>query len=110
MTATVIEIPEAAAAAGGLTLETKTAGFTAAIDYFYVITGAAALTVILPDAGAADLSGKKIGFKCTNAATNAVTFTRNSGDLIDGVAVDLVVTTNNYAFELISDGSNWHIL
>jgi hypothetical protein len=95
---------------GGLTLETKTAGFTAALDYFYVITGAAALTVTLPDAGAADSSGKKIGFKCTNAGAYAVTFARNSGDQIDGVAVDLEVTTNNHAFELISDGSNWWII
>jgi hypothetical protein len=95
---------------GGLTLETKTAGFTAALDYFYVITGAAALTVTLPDAGAVDSSGKKIGFKCTNAGTYAVTFARNSGDQIDGVAVDLEVTTTNHAFELISDGSNWWVI
>lgn len=94
---------------GGYTLETKTASFTAALEYIYVITGAAAVTVTLPDAGAAGSSGKSIKFKCTNAATNAVTFSRNSGDSIDGVAVDLVVTTNNYAFELVSDGSNWQI-
>jgi len=94
---------------GGYTLETKTASFTAALEYIYVITGAAAVTVTLPDAGAAESSGKSIKFKCTNAGTYAVTFARNSGDSIDGVAVDLVVTTNNHAFELISDGSNWHI-
>ena len=105
----VTETDLTAGGGGGYTLETKTASFTAALEFIYVITGAAAVTVTLPDAGAADSAGKSIKFKCTNAATNAVTFARNSGDSIDGVAVDLVVTTNNYAFELVSDGSNWQI-
>lgn len=105
----VTETDLTAGGGGGYTLETKTASFTAALEFIYIITGAAAVTVTLPDAGAAGSSGKSIKFKCTNAATNAVTFSRNSGDSIDGVAVDLVVTTNNYAFELVSDGSNWQI-
>lgn len=105
----VTETDLTAGGGGGYTLETKTASFTAALEFIYVITGAAAVTVTLPDAGAAGSSGKSIKFKCTNAATNAVTFTRNSGDSIDGAAVDLVVTTNNHAFELVSDGSNWQI-
>lgn len=95
---------------GGYTLEPKTSSFSAVLEYFYVITGAAAVTVTLPDAGAADSIGKTIGFKCTNAGTYAVTFALNSGDKIDGVAVNLEVTTNNHAFELISDGSNWFII
>lgn len=105
----VTETDLTAGGGGGYTLETKTASFTAALEFIYVITGAAAVTVTLPDAGAASSAGKSIKFKCTNAATYEVTFARNSGDSIDGVAVDLVVTTNNYAFELISDGSNWQI-
>ena len=105
----VAETDLTAGGGGGYTLETKTASFTAALEFIYIITGAAAVTVTLPDAGAAGSSGKSIKFKCTNAATNAVTFSRNSGDSIDGAAIDLVVTTNNHAFELVSDGNNWQI-
>jgi len=106
---TVAETALTGGGGGGYTLETKTNSFSAALEYFYVITGAAPVTVTLPDAGAAGSSGKTIGFKCTNANTHTVTFSLDTGDKIDGVSTNLSITTNNHAFQLISDGSNWFI-
>lgn len=92
---------------GGYTVETKSAGFTAVIEYFYIVTSTSgALTVTLPSASAAGSSGKKIGFKFMDAGTHTVTIARNSSDKIDEIAVDLEINTQS-SLELISDGSHW---
>jgi len=95
---------------GGYTVETKSAGFTAVIEYFYIVTSTSgALTVTLPSASAAGSSGKKIGFKFMDAGTHTVTIARNSTDKIDEIAVDLEINAQS-SLELISDGTHWFVV
>ena len=92
---------------GGYTVESKSTSFTAAIEYFYIVTGtSAAITVTLPSASAAGSSGKKIGFKFMDAADHTVTISRDGTDKIDEIAVDLEINTQS-SLELISDGTHW---
>jgi hypothetical protein len=96
---------------GGYTVEAKSAGFTAAADYYYIIdslTNTAAITVTLPNAGAT-ASGTSIGFKARHGASYAVTLNRGAGGSIDGAASNLVLENDMAAVELICDGSNWWI-
>tara|TARA_R100000808_G_scaffold14529_1_gene34271 strand:- start:30378 stop:31730 length:1353 start_codon:yes stop_codon:yes gene_type:complete len=94
---------------GGYTVQAKSAGFTAAVDYYYVINSSGGtITVTLPNA-AATTSGKTIGFKARHGATNAVTLNRSAGGNIDGAAANLILSTDMAAVELICDGTDWWI-
>ena len=94
---------------GGYTVSAKSAGFTAAVDYYYVIdSSGGAVAAALPDAGAT-ASGKTIGFKARHGASNAVTLNRAAGGNIDGAASNLILSTDMAAVELICDGTDWWI-
>ena len=100
---------EDAGGGGGYTVEAKSAGFTAAVDYYYVIdSSGGAIAVALPNAGATT-SGKTIGLKARHGAVNAVTLNRAAGGSIDGVASNYIINQNMVSLELICDGSNWWI-
>lgn len=78
-------------------VESKTASFTAAVGKFYVCDATSgAITVTLPSAGSN--SGAVIVVRKTDSSTNAVTLT--------SVAV---LSTQNEAVTIISDGTNWVI-
>tara|TARA_R100000231_G_scaffold129331_4_gene100662 strand:- start:1743 stop:2792 length:1050 start_codon:yes stop_codon:yes gene_type:complete len=95
---------------GGYTVESKSSGFTAVIEYFYIVTGTSgAITVNLPSASTAGSSGKKIGFKFMDAGDHTVTLSRNGTDKIDEIAVDLEINAQS-SLELISDGSHWFVV
>lgn len=100
---------DASGGGGGYTVEAKSAGFTAAADYYYVIdSSSGTIAVALPNAGAT-ASGKTIGFKARHGATNAVTLNRAAGGNIDGIASNFVMSTDMAAVELICDGTDWWI-
>ena len=94
---------------GGYTVQAKSAGFTAAVSYYYVIdSSGGAVTVTLPNASGN--SGKQIGFKARHGASNAVTLDRSAGGNIDGATSNLIISANMASVEIISDGTDWWIL
>ena len=99
-----------ASGGGGYTVEAKSANFTAAVDYYYVIDSSAAVrTATLPSPSGQ--SGKKIGFKARHGSSNAVTLDRATNAAnIDGAAIDYTLNNNMGSLELICDGTDWWII
>lgn len=98
----------AAAAAGGITWQTKTTTYIAVSgDYLLADTTSAAFTITLPLAPAANAAVYFQDAKGT-FSTNNLTVARN-GQTIMGVAEDLIVSADNYGFGLIYNGSDWRI-
>jgi hypothetical protein len=90
---------------------TKTTAYTVALgDYDKLIlcsASGAAFTVTLPAAATAG-DGFRVSLKKTDSSVNAVTIDGNASETIDGALT--VAMGNQYdAFDLICDGSNWHI-
>lgn len=97
-----------AAAAGGITWQTKTTTYTAVSgDYLLADTTSAAFTITLPLAPAANAAVYFQDAKGT-FGTNNLTVARN-GQTIMGVSEDLIVSADNYGFGLIYNGSDWRI-
>lgn len=98
----------AAGGGGGLTLQAKSASFTAAVDYVYIITQGENVTATLP--AASGNSGKTIKFKATvGSPTYSITLDGNSAETIDG-ELTYVMSTNYEAVEIVCDGSNWFVI
>jgi hypothetical protein len=76
-------------------------------DFIYVDATGGARTVFLP--AAAYMSGRVITVKKTDASGNTVTLDGNGAETIDGAAT-LVISTQNHARTVISDGVNWRII
>ena len=103
-------VTPSAGGGGGYTVEAKSASFTAAVDYYYVIDSSAAVrTATLPSPSGQ--SGKKIGFKARHGSSNAVTLDRATNAAnIDGAAIDYTLNNNMGSLELICDGTDWWII
>lgn len=78
-----------------------TAAATAGTDYVYLVTGTT--TVTLPTA-----IGNTNLYTIKNGGTAVVTVATTSAQTIDGNSTQIINTP--YAFDFISDGSNWRII
>ncbi len=67
----------------------------------------AGFTVNLP--AAAGVAGKVFAIKKTDASANVITVDGNSSETIDG-ATTKTLTIQYESIQIVSDGSNWHIL
>ncbi len=82
-----------------------TAAYTvvAADDVILANAASAAFTVTAPSATALD--GRRLVFKKTDSSPNAITIV-TAGGTIDG-ATSILLTAQNQAVKLVSDGANW---
>lgn len=90
---------------------TKTSAYTVVLgDFGKTIlcsaSGAAFTVTLLAAATAGD--GFRVAFKKTDSSVNAVTIDGNGAETIDG-ATTVTLDVQYDSFELVSDGSNWHI-
>jgi hypothetical protein len=90
-------------------VNSETASFTVAVTETMnlVSTAAGAVTATLPTA--VGNSGLRMFFKKTTDDVNALTIDGNASETINSIASIIVPKFNNW-IELISDGSNWHII
>jgi hypothetical protein len=97
-----------ASAAGGVAWQTKTTTYTAASgDYLLADTSSAAFTITLPLAPAVNAAVYFQDAKGT-FGTNNLTVGRN-GQTIMGLSENLTVSTDDYGFGLIYNGSDWRV-
>jgi hypothetical protein len=92
--------------AGGFTVVTKTANYTASNRECILVdasTGAITITLPTPSAGA-EVIVKKI-----DSTTNSVTIAQSGTESIDGAASQ-TLNTQWEAIHVISDGTNWYII
>jgi len=89
----------------------KTTGFTVALAdegrMFLCDATSAGFTATLPSASTAG-NGFRVGFKKTDASTNAVTMDGNASETIDG-ATTLAMAARYDTIWLICDGTSWHV-
>ena len=90
------------------TVQSKTGDFTAASDYIYLVSSAAARAITLPAAA----SGARFFIKDSTGSceTNNFTLTRVASEKIDGLAANRVLQANWGSWTLVSDGTDWFIL
>jgi hypothetical protein len=86
---------------------TTTSGTLTLDSTHYIILANGTLTATLPDATAC--SGRVYYLKLT-AASVTLTIATTSSQTIDGSAISKTITTRYKGFQVVSDGSNWHIL
>lgn len=87
----------------------KSANFTAAASYIYLIDcSGGTISVQLPTP-AANLSFKIKDIKGT-ANTYNISLIRAASEKIDNVAATYTFNSNYFAAEIVSDGTNWYIL
>jgi len=93
---------------GGLSIETKTANFTAADGKTYLVSSAVARAITLPTA-AADIQFW-VKDNTGSAETNNFTITRASTEKVENVAANKVLQTNYGSWHFVCDGTDWWIL
>lgn len=111
MTATVIEIPEAAAAAGGgLSISSISSGTASTVtdyDTMYIVDVGNAYSLTLPTA--ASQAGKTVDVVGKQAGSYAVTVITSGVETIAGSSANYLLTQNQSNLTLVSDGTNWVI-
>ncbi len=97
------------ASASSLAVTSKTANYTITTSDDLVLASAAggAFTVTLPTA--VGKTGRIFKIKRTNSGSNNVTVGTTSSQTIDG-STTYTISTQYQSIDVISDGSNWHII
>ena len=71
--------------------------------------GGGGITITLPDPTDVGVIGRRIYVKKVDAGVGAITIAQFAAETIDGLA-SVVISAQYQVLEVVSDGSNWHIL
>jgi hypothetical protein len=97
-------------ALGFLSVAVNTALVAADVNKVVLATaGVGGITITLPDPTLAGVIGRRIYIKKVDAAVGLVTVDNFAAETIDG-ATSVAIASQYQTLEVVSDGTNWHII
>ncbi len=88
----------------------KTGAYTTLKTDRLVLVDSSGGVITITLAPAADMTGKHQAVKMVGTGTNAVTLDGNASETIDGSTTDANLDAQYDVTDMMSDGSNWHIM